>query len=108
MKPGGQYRKGANAERWLVKWYLRHGALHAMRTAGSHSSFDVIALFKDHTEVVQLKAGSKPTSKDSIKFLKAIKDIAASAYLVHLTRGQIIITWMNGRGFLSPLCDGKL
>jgi len=103
MKPGGQYRKGANAERWLCKWYKKHGATHAMRTAGSHSPFDVIALFSDHTEVVQLKDGAKPSKKDSVKFLKAINNIATGAYLVHLDRRKIKVTWFNGNGFVSPL-----
>ncbi len=103
MKPGGQYRKGANAERWLVKRYKEHGATHAMRTAGSHSPFDVIALFKDHTEVVQIKAGRKPTREDTSQFLEAIKHIAASPYLVNIKRGKIKVVWMVPRGFHSPL-----
>lgn len=106
MKPGGQYRKGANAERWLCKWYLRHGALHAMRTAGSHSGFDVIALFRDHTEVVQLKAGRYPSKEDINKFHKDAKEIYASPFLVHLERGHItVVAGTKWSQHYCPLID---
>ena len=107
MKPGGQYRKGANAERWLCKWYKEHGATHAMRTAGSHSAWDVIALFLDHTEVVQLKAGRKPTQEDTSKFLEAIKYIAASPYLVNIKAGKIKVFLMVPKEFHSPLLNDE-
>ena len=44
--PNRNYIKGSNAERERCKWHYEHGAIFATRSAGSHSSYDVIAVYK--------------------------------------------------------------
>jgi hypothetical protein len=67
------YRKGADKERQRVRWHLARGALWAARTAGSHSAFDVVAVYHGEVVLEQLKAGGKPTPADVRAFLRAVQ-----------------------------------
>lgn len=50
-----RYNKGARIERELVKRYKKEGSPFAVRTAGSHSVFDVIAFKGNELHLIQSK-----------------------------------------------------
>ena len=83
MRPGGQYAKGANRERQRVAWHYREGALWASRTAGSHSAFDVVAVYDNRVELEQIKSGRTPTPEDRAEFSEAVE---------RLTKANVVMT----------------
>ena len=40
------YVKGSNYERERVKWHYSQGAIYSARIAGSHSPYDVVAVYQ--------------------------------------------------------------
>ena len=89
MKPGGQYRKGANKERWLVKECLRNGAVLAFRSAGSHSPIDVVAVYKTGILLFQCKAGKCPAKDEMLP----IEELRKS-----LPWAEVMLLWFPDRG----------
>ena len=58
------YRKGAQVERDAVNKHKANGAILALRSAGSHSPADVIAIYPDKIVIQQYKKGAKPSRAD--------------------------------------------
>jgi hypothetical protein len=54
------YVKGRTYEYATVRKLLKQGAVDARRTAGSHGPYDVIGIFPDHIELIQVKSGVSP------------------------------------------------
>lgn len=54
------YSRGAAQERKAMQKLIKSGCSYAMRVAGSHSEFDVVAADKDYTYFVQVKSTKKP------------------------------------------------
>ena len=86
-----RYAKGANFERRVVKRLLELKSCRvAFRTAGSHSPIDVVAVFPEHTALIQCKTGGKISNADVLKLL-AVQDQAETfaIYLAYLDKGTI-------------------
>ena len=84
MKPGRQYAKGAKRERQRVAWHYAQGAKWAIRAAGSHSPFDVVAVYEDRVELEQIKSGVKPTKMDRVKFYCAAQRMSCTDVVMTL------------------------
>ena len=86
-----RYAKGANFERKVVKRLLQLKSCRvAFRSAGSHSPIDVVAVFPEHTALIQCKTGGKISNSDVLKLL-AIQDGVETfaVYLAYLDKGTI-------------------
>jgi len=56
MQPQNRYKKGARLERELMKHLEQFNPIYKTRSAGSHSFFDVIAVFDDRVDFYQVKS----------------------------------------------------
>lgn len=56
--------KGARQERRTMAWLEKRGALFTIKAGGSLGMWDVIALFKDRVELVQVKSNRPPQPKE--------------------------------------------
>lgn len=73
MKPGGQYKKGANAERrWVNAMRATVGCLMAGRVAGSKTPVDCWAIFEDKIVLRQIKSGQSPNNLKEYRQLLAL------------------------------------
>ncbi len=65
--PNAKYLKGRRSEYELRDLFLADGAKFVIRTAGSHSPFDLVAVYDTYSVWVQLKAGCKATIKQECR-----------------------------------------
>lgn len=86
------YARGADFERYFVKKILtEEGALHAMRSAGSHGVVDVIGLFATpkgglETRCYQLKTGRRfQINAEDLDFLSWLEEYGAVCRVVYRT-----------------------
>jgi len=86
MKPGGQYRKGAAAERRTIRHFEALG-YRGFRFAGSHGEFDVILVSENHVILAQIKSGdATPTAIE----IEAIKEFKVPDQVT-----KMVIRWKN-------------
>lgn len=66
------YRRGAAFEYERLEFHRNNGAIFVCRTAGSHSPFDVIAIYEDEVILEQLKRSKKksPSYKQELAQMK--------------------------------------
>jgi len=88
------YRRGYEIERKAVK-ELKELGYNAVRTAGSHSPFDVIAWNEDQVRFIQIKRSKKykDPSKTTIKKLMQEK--------TPYTASKEIWVWVDRKGFVK-------
>ena len=67
-----KYQAGANFERRVARWYEEQGA-DAIRSAGSHGDFDIIALFPTHIVVNTLRINNywSPIERETFEWAVA-------------------------------------
>jgi len=93
-----RYRKGYYAERKLIEYLYKRGAVYCTRSAGSHTPIDVIAFFKHKVYAFQVKnSKSKRISKKELEELKRIAENSelVDVYVAFYDRGNFT--------FRSPL-----
>ena len=77
-KVKNKYAKGANFERQIKKDLEKEGAIQVFRTAGSHSPYDLIALYPDYVELIQCKASYYVPKKERDKLEKESKKLSGT------------------------------
>jgi len=68
-----RYIYGRHAEYQVKKFLEKHGAIYTTRTAGSHTAFDIIAVFPTFIMFLQVKR-SKKLNKKEIRKVKEISE----------------------------------
>ena len=94
-----RYASGRRAE-WAVRdALLKAGAVHVMRSAGSHGEADLMAIFPEFVWCIQVKT-SKPTTAEIEKVRKASSFSKAARWaLVWWDRGcgRTVTSFRGGR-----------
>ena len=90
-----KYQKGYRAERKLVN-LLKDKAILAVRTAGSHSPIDVIAVFPSRVLFFQVKSGKSRISKKEKELLWELETDNSSAYVAVYDEGKFKIYDLEG------------
>ena len=67
MKKNTNKAYGCRKEREARHKLLDEGAIYVLRTRGSLGQFDLLAVFKDHTEWISVKAGHDAYIKKCIR-----------------------------------------
>jgi len=93
------YAKGRRAE-WAVRDLLQESGAIVVRSAGSKSPADLVAMFPHRTYAIQVKT-YKPTLGDSKKCDNASLDTQAVWVMVHYEGGGVRYceAWKNGRPY---------
>jgi Holliday junction resolvase len=95
--PNKNYQKGRRFEYRVKKFFEKENKL-VMRTAGSHSPFDLIAMTVNHTYLIQCKSYEKPTKKDIEKLNYWSKELMAdfnytTCMIVYPSGRSLAIWW---------------
>jgi len=105
--PNKNYIRGRNTE-YKCKAHLTAKGYYTMRTAGSHSNFDIIALSKQNLLLVQLKR-TKTIPKTKMGWDKFKKKYKGRCVRLYNTMEEYlpdnayacIWVWMDARGWLQ-------
>jgi len=82
------YAKGRRAE-WAVRDLLQEAGAIVVRSAGSKSPADLVAMFPHRTYAIQVKT-YKPTAADEVKCWKPSSDTEAAWVMVHFEGGKVV------------------
>lgn len=85
-----QYQRGATAERRVKKYFEERGYF-VVRSAGSHSPVDLVAVLDGKVTFVQVKSGqAKMTKAEEEKFIDLGRQYRVhSVVIAHVQRGGI-------------------
>lgn len=84
------YRRGANFERKVKKWYEDKGDF-VVRSAGSHSPVDLVVLRYGQTVLVQCKIDGKLPEEEEMALRKVATDHNCIAHLAYKGKAGIEI-----------------
>lgn len=106
MMPNKNYRKGVRVER-MFKKTLEDSGVEVYRTAGSHGTYDLIAVYKDSVSFIQMKAGETGISAKELKKIEEAyphnRKLRASKLVCHAkkVKGKYEFKMMGVGGFAN-------
>ena len=84
------YKKGYYAERKLIEEQYSKGAVYCTRSAGSHTPIDVLAFYKDHVDLFQVKFSKRkisPKEKKKLQELATYMPKNCRVFIAYRVRG---------------------
>ncbi|RLG82335.1 MAG: hypothetical protein DRO40_07840 [Thermoprotei archaeon] len=91
------YRKGANFER-RVKQYFERKGFYVVRSAGSHGTFDLLAVRQFTVLGIQCKIDGKLSTKEKKKMLEAYKKYGIVPILAYRDGKKLKLRYLTDQG----------